>query len=1057
LVKACRWCGTDNQDAADVCDACGRTFAPTVGAELTSPPADYTPRHLAERILATRDALTGERKHVTILFCDVVGSTKLANELGPEEMHILLAELFELALEQVHRYEGTVNQFLGDGFMAIFGAPIAHQDHAALAGLAALGVRDAVATRRDRDAGSAWDRVQLRMGLNSGPVVVGAIGSDLRMDYTAIGDTTNVAARLESAAEPGEILVSESTARAAEGVLETMELDPLQVKGKEQPIARSRLVSAVEITTRPPRRRAEFVGRTAEIDALRATFDRVCGGSGAIVGVEGEPGVGKSRLLLEFIQGLGEDARVARGQCITYGNQIPNVPIAGLVRELCGVRADDEPSVAMARIEQTVGDDLGDVSFLAAVGGVPEALDLVREIDPATVRGRTAQSLRRLLGRRSQDRPLVAAIEDLHWADASSLDFLSEMAASVPERSILLLATYRPGSAPPWESGGDQERVALQPLGGLESESFVRHLPEAAHLTDEQVDRVLEKGEGNPFFLEELARTVVQGGGGDVPGDVLDVLAARIDRLPERMKALLQTASVIGREFEADVLRDAADAGSDLETQLIHLSDLGFIERVETSAGRWGFVHALTQDVAYGTMLKAVRQQLHLAVADVLIDRFAADPRQACEEIARHLVLSTDPDRAIHYLELANDKARTTHAMEEAKGFFEQALELLERREPTLDNIEQRVRLLVGEWTVFHFLHRHDEYAELIERYLPIVEAAGDPSIRGPYLAQRGHRLWVFTRYAEARAVLEEGLATCDQIGDEANAAHAEAMLQWLHVWTGEYEIADRYGRSGLERLESLDVPLLRTYTPVAMSLSHVFRGRWDEAAGWCDRAHDAGLETGDDGMASFGSAWGSFAELMRGDVETSLRLAQRSIDEAPTVYFRGWGQAFMAAAMCRTADVHPGIDILSEVAEFIRQSRHESGYLKVGLLLAEGWLYAGDLTRAREVAEELERWASSAGVPFVHAGSETLQGEVALAEGRHQEAADRFARAAERFEGIGAENGQAQAMSGLGRSFAAAGDSDAARDVLERSLATFERLGTLGEPDRVRAALSGL
>ena len=1055
-MRTCRSCGYINSDGAKDCEGCGRSLALPVGAELAGPPSTYTPRHIAERIMASRHAIVGERKQVTVLFCDVVDSTRLADRLGPEAMHALIRDLFEVALEHVHRYEGTVNQFLGDGFMAIFGAPIAHQDHAALAGLAAVGVRDAVATRRAARHLPGWDQVELRMGLNSGPVVVGGIGNDLRMDYTAIGDTTNVAARLQSAAAPGEILISSATARAAGDALQTEELEPLLVKGKDEAIPRLRLVSAVAVT-RPVHRRTRFVGRNAEIDELRTAFERARGGAGGIVNVEGEPGVGKSRLLVEFAAAVQGEARVARGQCVAYGNQIPNVPIAGLVRELCRVSANDEPHIAMEKIGAALGATEDEADFLGAIVSMPEALDRLIGIDPATVRGRTAQTLRRLIGLSSKEQPLVAAVEDLHWADASSLEFLSDVAATVPGSRVLLLSTFRPGSAPPWESGPDVERVVLRPLGDAESEEVVRGLPEAASLSEGQLEFVLDKGEGNPFFLEELARAVAHGGGGEVPGDVLDVIAARIDRLPEDAKDLLLTASVIGREFDVALLHDVWATDGDLGAQLGRLTDLGFVERAHTEDDRYAFVHALTQEVAYESMLTGQRQRLHTAVAELLADRFAAAPERACEEIARHLLLGTEPDRAVPFLELANDKARRTHAMEEAKGFFERALELLEVRQPTPENVEHRVRLLVDEWTVFHFLHRHEEYAELIDRYLSVVESIGTPAVRGPYLAQRGHRLWVFTRYNEARPLLEEALALCDEIGDEPNAAHAQAMLQWLNVMTGNYELADHHGEAVLRRLESLPIPYLRTYTPVAMSLSHAFRGRWDDAVAWSNRAHEVGVETGDDGMASFGSAWESFAELLRGDVEASLRLARRSMDEAPTIYFRGWGQAFMAAAMCRTDEVHPGIDILMEVAEFIRRSRHESGYLMVGLLLAEGWLYEGDLERAREVAATLEAWASSAGVPFVHAGSDSILAEAALAEGKNDEAAERFRRAAERFGAIGADNGEAQAVSGLGRALAAGGDAIAARPLLEQALATFERLGTLGEPDRVRAALAEL
>lgn len=992
---------------------------------------------------------------MTVLFCDLVGSTKLADEIGPESMHALLQELFRVALDQVHRYEGTVNQFLGDGFMAIFGAPIAHQDHAARAALAALALRDAVELKKEGSTLPGWDRVALRMGLNSGPVVVGGIGTDLRMDYTAVGDTTNVAARLQSAAEPGEILVGASTARAAGDALRTEELAPVTVKGKEAPVANLRLIEAAEFTARPVSRRARFVGREPEMEALRTAFERARGGDGSLVDIEGEPGVGKSRLLVEFAAAVDAQARVARGRCITYGNQLPNVPIADLVLDVTGSTSKDDASLIMSRLRAVLGSDGDEADYLGALLGLPEALDRLNDVDAATVRGRTAQALRRLIVGSAVEGPLVAAIEDLHWADASSLEYLAELSATVPGSRVLFVTTFRPGSSPPWEKGPGVTKLDLRPLGESESEEVVRGLPEAESLSSSQLELVLERGEGNPFFLEELARAVVHGGGHEVPGDVQDVIAARIDRLTEDAKDILRTASVIGREFELGLLGAVAGADGRLAPLLGRLTDLGFVEHAPEADDRYAFVHALTQDVAYGSMLTGQRQALHASVADVLTERFQAAPEQACEEIARHLLLGTEAGRAIPYLEMANDKAMRSHAMEEAKGFFGEALRLLEAEEPTTENATHRMRLLVAEWPVYHFMHRHEEYAELIERYAPVADQVDVPAVRGPFLAQRGHRLWVFARYAEALPVLEEGLALCEQVGDIPNASHAQAMLQWLNVWTGNYEEADRHGYIVLQRMESFPTPILRTFTPVALSLSNDFRGRWDEAVAWADRAHEVGIEIGDDGMASFGSAWGSLAHLLRGDVEAALSVGQRSIEEAPTVYFRGWGQAFVAAAMCRTDQVHPGVEILEQVADFIRVSRHDSGYLVVAMLLAEGWLYAGEPERSRVLASELETWTARAGVPFVHAGSDVLLGEIALTGGGVDEATERFRGAAEQFGAIGAENGRAQALAGLGRARLAASDAEGGRPLLDAALATFERLGTLGAPDQVRGALA--
>jgi class 3 adenylate cyclase len=308
------------------CGACGAALAPGAAAPstVTNPtpsPANYSPPHLVQRILANRQALRGERKQVTVLFCDLVESTALAGQLGAENMHALLSDFFTHALAAVHSFEGTINQFLGDGFMAIFGAPIAHEDHAARAGLSALAIREAIASARSSSTLRGWANVQVRMGLNSGQVVVGTVGDDLRMDYTAVGDTTHLAARLQSFASPGEILCGETTVRAARGALEVEALDPALLKGIAAPVARYRLLNAYEHTRRTPQSKTSFIGRNFEMTLLLAGVTQAAEGTGGVVEIEGEPGAGKSRLMSEFQARVQTGTCVALGQCITYGNQ----------------------------------------------------------------------------------------------------------------------------------------------------------------------------------------------------------------------------------------------------------------------------------------------------------------------------------------------------------------------------------------------------------------------------------------------------------------------------------------------------------------------------------------------------------------------------------------------------------------------------------------------------------------------------------------------------------------------------------------------------------------
>src|SRR5215471_17436 len=416
-------------------------------------PLSYTPKHLAEKILTSRSALEGERKQVTVLFCDLVNSTPIAERIGPEAMHTLLNRFFEVALHEVHRYEGTINQFLGDGFMALFGAPIAHEDHARRAVLAALALQRSL---QEAHLGEPYgEACQFRMGLNSGLVVVGSIGDNLRMDYSAIGDTTNLAARLQQHAEPGTILISESTTRLVQGSVRLEALAPVEVKGKTEPVTPYKVIGTLPrrspIASRSERTLSPFVGREREVAALEALFAQVEAGQGQVVGIVAEAGGGKSRLLYEFRQRL-QDKRVTylEGRCLSYGSTIPYHPLIDVLRHNCDISETDSPEAIIEKVRfalQEVGMDPEESApYLLQLLGVKEGMESIAAFTPESIRTRTFDTLKQMSLHGSQQRPLIFEIEDLHWIDPTSQEYLASLVESLPGASILLLTTYRPGS-----------------------------------------------------------------------------------------------------------------------------------------------------------------------------------------------------------------------------------------------------------------------------------------------------------------------------------------------------------------------------------------------------------------------------------------------------------------------------------------------------------------------------------------------------------------------------------------------------------------------------------
>ena len=1052
LARACLACGEVVAARQRFCGACGAALDRNTDSRAAPAPAGYTPPHLAARILADRHALRGEKKQVTVLFCDVVDSTALAGAIGAEAMHALLSDFFTRTLAEVHRFEGTVNQFLGDGFMAIFGAPIAYEDHAARAALAALAIRSAVTAARTAPGLPGWAQIQVRMGLNSGQVVVGAIGDDLRMDYTASGDITHVAARLQSSAAAGEILCGETTVQAARGALEVEALESFEAKGIAQPVARYRLIAAAEHTARVAERRSMFVGRAAELAALRTGLDQALRARGGVIEIEGEPGVGKSRLLMEFLSSLPSEVRVARGQCITYGTQRPNVPVVDLVRGLLDLDRDE--AEAEAPLDAPPGQVRArDDDYLQALIGEPQAQARLREMDPATVRGRTGQALLAHIVHCTQRSSLVLVIEDLHWADPSSLDYLSAVAEAIQHLPCLLVVTFRPGSEPPWSAAARRARLVLRPLEQADGRALLHSLWASAGLAMAQLqDQILARAEGNPFFIEELIRAVVQGDE-RLPGDVIDVLGARIDRLAPVDKTLLRVAAVIGREFALDLLEEVAAGQSGQRPRLDPLIALGFIEPA-AAPRRFQFVHALTRDVAYQSMLTDERRQWHAAVAERLVDK-GGDPEQGCEEIAHHYLESAAPGLALPYLEAATAKAIRLHNLAAAHAFLLDAMRLFEAEPMTPERLIRCVGFFLQAFPVFHFLHRHTEYAELIERYAPAVEALNVPALSGPFLAQRGHRLWTAARYADAVVCLERALPLCAAADDPASAAHASLMLIWAYWNLGQYTRAESYGVVALEHLERAPVPLLRAFAHVGLLLCAVSRGQWRVAEEHGAQARQVGIAAKDDGLACYGGSFLSYALCEKGDAAGAIAVAEAALAVAPTAYFRGWASIHLAAALCRTGVTDPALGMLEQGVELARASAHFGGYTLVALQLLEARLDAADYGRAKTEGEALREFAQRVSCPFVAAGALHVLAEVELQAGRTQRALPLFEQAQREFAAIEALHRAALAQAGAGRALSASGEWQAARPAFVEAKRVFRDLGSHSAAAEVEARLA--
>ena len=863
LSATCGGCGNDLPVGSRFCNKCG---APVSGESaepaLFASPAAYTPKHLAERILTSKSAVEGERKQVTVLFVDVSGFTSIASRLDPEEVHGLMTRAFELMLAEVHRYEGTVNQFLGDGIMALFGAPIAHEDHAQRAVHAALGIRAALAGYRAELQQAQGIEFQVRQGLNTGLVVVGSIGSDLRMDYTAVGDTTNVAARLLQAAAPGQVVISQAVQRAVGGYFETESLGALSLKGKGEPVSAWLVVSARTARTRldveAERGLTSFVGRERELQVLQECFHRVEAGHGQVVLLVGEPGIGKSRLLHEFQRQVADRAGWLQGQCLSFGRSMAFHPLIDLLRRMFSIEERDSAPAIVEKIERGVaalGEEVAGVApYLRALLSVDPGDPAVATMRPQQRRGETLDAIRRILAKGAATRPQVVVIEDLHWIDAATEQFLAALVDGAPSIRALLVFTYRPGYA---FSLGDRSfitRIAPASLTDEHSAQMAEDILQSSGLPRALIELIARKAEGNPFFVEEVVRSLRETGAIEpsdgrfvlagpvdrihVPDTVQDVIAARIDRLPEEPKHVLQVASVIGREFTRRLLGRLSEIRGELDAVLRELAAIELIrEKTLFPEMVYLFTHALTHDVAYASLLVQRRRELHgligLAIEEVYAERIA----EHYEVLAHHFSRAEAWDKALHYLLRAAEKTAAAFGIREALALYEEALAVTRRLG---ERVPAETLMIVhrARSDLFFGVGEYPAARAAAEELLVLARREGDRRSEATALIQIGNAAQWMEDFDAALARAQEAVHVSEASGDQFGLAGALSVRAFVLEVQGNPDEAVPEIERALAISRSIGDLGLQGELAFLGTLPPIWQGRFPGRAGGCSRGN---------------------------------------------------------------------------------------------------------------------------------------------------------------------------------------------------------------------------
>jgi class 3 adenylate cyclase/tetratricopeptide (TPR) repeat protein len=1037
------------------------------------PPLSYTPKHLTDKILTTRSSIEGERKLVTVLFADVANFTSISEKLDPEEVHQIMDGCFKILMDEIHRYEGTINQFTGDGVMALFGAPLSHEDHAQRACHAALSIQKTIGGYGEKIQREQGVDFQMRIGLNSGPVIVGSIGDDLRMDYTAVGDTTNLASRMESTAGPGSILVSGNTYRMTRDYFTFEPLGEVQVKGRTELQEAFELLGRSEVETRMEAATVKgltrFVGRKNSMAALGEAYDQARSGSGQIVGIVGEAGVGKSRLLLEFRNQLNQaEFTYLEGRCLHYGGTMPYLPVLDILRSYFDIEEGEGEFAARKKIEEKI---LGlDEALRPTLPPFEDLLSLsvqdeaYQKLEPKEKRDRAFEAIRDLLIRESQDRPLLAAMEDLHWIDNTSEELLDYLSGWLANARILLVLLYRPEYTHSWGSKSYYNRIGLSQLTTESSAELIRAILEGGEIAPELRELILNRTAGNPLFVEELTHTLLENGSIQkhddgyvlsqrdsdiaVPGTIEGIISARIDRLEENLKRTMQVASVIGRDFAFRILQTISGMREELKSNLVNLQRLEFIyEKQLFPELEYIFKHALTQEVAYNSLLRKKRSEIHERIGTAIEQIYADRLEEFCEMLTYHYARGERKEKAIEYALRTGDQAARMYANAEATTYYVQALTMaralpasvkaerwqidaslklaavgitgqdierdranLEQAQPLAETLHDEPRLArVLYWLGrLHYVLFNPQIAiEYAEQSLEIADRLGDEALAAPPVNLMGRLYWAQSDYPRASQMAERSVEQMRRVGNQTEESTGSGFAAYVLGMMGEFERALPHANHGVRLAQEIQ-------NPFAEANAYHFRGCvWDQHGEWAQAIVD---------------------------YEEGRKIADRAGDLFRVHLIKLWE----GRAHAMNGDPSRGRMVLEEGLALAEQIGAKFGLAGIKTFLADCLLRLGEFNAALSVCEEGIHLSEGVGERFNLAIARRALGEiVACLEPSDPQGAERALLEAIHIQHeIGAKPELARSCLSYANWLAEKGERGKAKEYVAQARGLFQKMG---------------